>query len=84
MTQVGTRDIPPLNWDVLVTPGIPIATSEYNGLTNYTIIVSSLAVLNQIINLVHGNLITQDILNIKIIFSIQYNGIVVELIKRHE
>src|SRR6267378_4264353 len=28
MTEVGTRDIPPLNWDVLVTPGIPIATSE--------------------------------------------------------
>jgi glyoxylase-like metal-dependent hydrolase (beta-lactamase superfamily II) len=28
MTGVGTRDIQPLNWDVLVTPGIPIATSE--------------------------------------------------------
>jgi hypothetical protein len=28
MTEVGTRDIPPLNWDVLVTPGIPIATSD--------------------------------------------------------
>ena len=28
MTQVGTKDIPPLNWDVLVTPGIPIATSD--------------------------------------------------------
>ena len=28
MTEVGTRDIQPLNWDVLVTPGIPIATSE--------------------------------------------------------
>jgi glyoxylase-like metal-dependent hydrolase (beta-lactamase superfamily II) len=27
MTEVGTRDIP-LNWDVLVTPGIPIATSD--------------------------------------------------------
>ena len=26
--EVGTRDIPPLNWDVLVTPGIPIATSD--------------------------------------------------------
>src|SRR5215218_6510458 len=28
MTEVGTRDIPPLNWDVLVTPSIPIATSD--------------------------------------------------------
>jgi glyoxylase-like metal-dependent hydrolase (beta-lactamase superfamily II) len=28
MTEVGNRNIPPLNWDVLVTPGIPIATSE--------------------------------------------------------
>ncbi|HEY1247712.1 MAG TPA: MBL fold metallo-hydrolase [Nitrososphaera sp.] len=28
MTEVRTRDIPPLNWDVLVTPGIPIATSD--------------------------------------------------------
>jgi len=28
MTEVGTRDIPPLKWDVLVTPGIPIATSD--------------------------------------------------------
>jgi glyoxylase-like metal-dependent hydrolase (beta-lactamase superfamily II) len=28
MTEVGTRDIQPLNWDVLVTPGIPIATSD--------------------------------------------------------
>ena len=28
MTEVGTREIPPLNWDVLVTPGIPIATSD--------------------------------------------------------
>jgi hypothetical protein len=29
MTEVGTRDIsPPLNWYVLVTPGIPIATSD--------------------------------------------------------
>ena len=28
MTEVGTRDIPPLNWDVLVTPGIPIATGD--------------------------------------------------------
>jgi len=25
MTEVGTRDIQPLNWDVFVTPGIPIA-----------------------------------------------------------
>lgn len=28
MSKVGTRDIPPLNWDVLVTPGIPNATSD--------------------------------------------------------
>ena len=28
MTKVGTGDIPPLNWDVLVTPGIPNATSD--------------------------------------------------------
>jgi glyoxylase-like metal-dependent hydrolase (beta-lactamase superfamily II) len=28
MTEVGPRDIPQLNWDVLVTPGIPIATSD--------------------------------------------------------
>jgi glyoxylase-like metal-dependent hydrolase (beta-lactamase superfamily II) len=28
MTEVGTRDIPLLNWDVLVTPGIPIVTSD--------------------------------------------------------
>jgi glyoxylase-like metal-dependent hydrolase (beta-lactamase superfamily II) len=28
MTEVGIRDIPPLNWDVLATPGIPIATSD--------------------------------------------------------
>ena len=28
MTEVGTRDIPPLNWDVLETPGIPIAMSD--------------------------------------------------------
>jgi hypothetical protein len=28
MTEVGTRDIPPLNWNVLVTRGIPIATSD--------------------------------------------------------
>jgi glyoxylase-like metal-dependent hydrolase (beta-lactamase superfamily II) len=28
MTEVGTRDIQPLNWDVLVTPGIPIVTSD--------------------------------------------------------
>jgi glyoxylase-like metal-dependent hydrolase (beta-lactamase superfamily II) len=28
MTEVETRDIPPLKWDVLVTPGIPIVTSD--------------------------------------------------------
>jgi len=28
MTEVGTRDIQQLNWDVLVTPSIPIATSD--------------------------------------------------------
>jgi glyoxylase-like metal-dependent hydrolase (beta-lactamase superfamily II) len=28
MSEVGTRNIPPLNWDVFVTPGIPIATSD--------------------------------------------------------
>jgi glyoxylase-like metal-dependent hydrolase (beta-lactamase superfamily II) len=28
MTEVGTRDIPLLNWDVLVTPGISIVTSD--------------------------------------------------------
>jgi glyoxylase-like metal-dependent hydrolase (beta-lactamase superfamily II) len=28
MTQVGTRDVQPLNWDVLVTPAIPIVTSD--------------------------------------------------------
>ena len=28
MTEVGSRDITPLTWDVLVTPGIPIATSD--------------------------------------------------------
>jgi glyoxylase-like metal-dependent hydrolase (beta-lactamase superfamily II) len=28
MTEVGSRDIPPLNWNVLVTPGIPNATSD--------------------------------------------------------
>jgi hypothetical protein len=28
MTEIGTRDISPLKWDVLVTPGIPIATSD--------------------------------------------------------
>ena len=27
MPEVGTRDIP-LNWDVFITPGIPIATSD--------------------------------------------------------
>ncbi|MGB5089844.1 MAG: MBL fold metallo-hydrolase [Nitrososphaeraceae archaeon] len=34
MTEVGTRDIPPLNWDVLVTPGIPIATTDLPPGTN--------------------------------------------------
>jgi glyoxylase-like metal-dependent hydrolase (beta-lactamase superfamily II) len=34
MTEVGTRDIPPLNWDVFVTPGIPIATSDLPPGTN--------------------------------------------------
>jgi hypothetical protein len=34
MTEVGNRDIPPLNWDVLVTPGIPIATSDLPPGTN--------------------------------------------------
>ena len=28
MTGVGIRDVSQLNWDVLVTPGIPIATSD--------------------------------------------------------
>jgi glyoxylase-like metal-dependent hydrolase (beta-lactamase superfamily II) len=28
MTKVQTRDIPNLNWDVFVTPGIPIATND--------------------------------------------------------
>ena len=28
MTEVGTKDTAPLNWDVFVTPGIPIATSD--------------------------------------------------------
>ena len=28
MAEVGTRDIHPLNWDVLITPGIPIATTD--------------------------------------------------------
>lgn len=34
MTEVGTRDIPPLNWEVFVTPGIPIATSDLPPGTN--------------------------------------------------
>src|SRR5438093_13413098 len=34
MTEVRGRDIPPLNWDVLVTPGIPIATSDLPPGTN--------------------------------------------------
>jgi glyoxylase-like metal-dependent hydrolase (beta-lactamase superfamily II) len=28
MTEVGNRDSMPLNWDVFVTPGIPIVTSD--------------------------------------------------------
>ena len=28
MSEVGTRDGPQLNWDVLITPGIPIVTSD--------------------------------------------------------
>jgi glyoxylase-like metal-dependent hydrolase (beta-lactamase superfamily II) len=28
MTEVGSRDVSQLNWDVLVTPGIPVATSD--------------------------------------------------------
>ena len=28
MSDIGTRNIPPLNWDVFVTPGIPITTSD--------------------------------------------------------
>jgi glyoxylase-like metal-dependent hydrolase (beta-lactamase superfamily II) len=28
MTEVGTRDIQPLSWDVFMTPGIPIVTSD--------------------------------------------------------
>ena len=28
MTEVGNRDSAPLNWDVFVTPGIPIVTSD--------------------------------------------------------
>jgi glyoxylase-like metal-dependent hydrolase (beta-lactamase superfamily II) len=28
MSDVGDRNIPPLNWDVFVTPGIPITTSD--------------------------------------------------------
>ena len=28
MSEVGTRDISQLNWDVLITPGIPIVTSS--------------------------------------------------------
>ena len=28
MSDIGDRNIPPLNWDVFVTPGIPIATSD--------------------------------------------------------
>ena len=28
MTEVATRDISQLNWDVLITPGIPIATTD--------------------------------------------------------
>jgi hypothetical protein len=28
MSEVGTRDITLLNWDVLVSPGIPMATTD--------------------------------------------------------
>jgi glyoxylase-like metal-dependent hydrolase (beta-lactamase superfamily II) len=28
MTEVGTRDVQQLNWDVLVTPGIPVVTND--------------------------------------------------------
>ena len=28
MTEIGTREMPPLKWDVFITPGIPIATSD--------------------------------------------------------
>jgi hypothetical protein len=28
MTEVGTKDFSQLNWDVLITPGIPIATTD--------------------------------------------------------
>jgi glyoxylase-like metal-dependent hydrolase (beta-lactamase superfamily II) len=28
MTEVGSREIPPLNWDQFVTPGVPIATTD--------------------------------------------------------
>jgi len=28
MTKVGTKDPSPLNWDVFVTPGIPMVTSD--------------------------------------------------------
>ena len=28
MAEVGTKDVPQLNWDVLVTPGIPVVTSD--------------------------------------------------------
>jgi glyoxylase-like metal-dependent hydrolase (beta-lactamase superfamily II) len=28
MTEVGTRNVPQLNWDVLVTPSIPVVTSD--------------------------------------------------------
>jgi glyoxylase-like metal-dependent hydrolase (beta-lactamase superfamily II) len=28
MSDVGTRNIPPLNWDVFVTPGIPVTMSD--------------------------------------------------------
>src|SRR6476469_1451238 len=28
MSDAGTRNIPPLNWDVFVTPGIPVAISD--------------------------------------------------------
>ncbi len=28
MTEVGDRNLSTLNWDVLITPGIPIVTSD--------------------------------------------------------
>ena len=28
MTEIGSREIPPLNWDVFLTPGVPTATTD--------------------------------------------------------